>query len=93
MSQKQVSTALAADIQRVIDDSCEADTGNEILQMGTSNTDTCKEKPSRKTSTTKSRSSSSSSSNKPKEEQKKESADKRIDSLEKKNGRLPSKAP
>ena len=44
MSQKQVSTALAADIQRVIDDSCEADTGNEILQMGTSNTDTCKVK-------------------------------------------------
>ena len=90
MSQKQVSTTSAADIQRVIDDSCKAHTGNEILQMATSNNDTCKEKPSRKTSTTKSRSSSSSSPSKPPKKQKKESFDERIDSLEEKNGRTVS---
>lgn len=83
MSQKQVSTASAAEIQREIEASCDdSETGNGSLQMATAINDTCSEKPTKKTSTAKSRSSSSSS--KTKKDQKKESADKRIDSLEKK---------
>lgn len=79
MSQKQVSTASAAEIQREIEASCdESGNGNEKLQMATSNSDTCKEKPARKTSNSRSRSSSASTS------KKKESVDQRIDSLEKK---------
>ncbi|MCG8076955.1 MAG: hypothetical protein JAY75_12015 [Candidatus Thiodiazotropha taylori] len=83
MSQKQVSTASAAEIQREIEASCDdSETGNGTLQMASAINDTCSDKPTKKTSTAKSRSSSSSS--KTKKDQKKESADKRIDSLEKK---------
>ena len=79
MSQKHVLSATAADIQREIEARCkESEPGNENLQMAVPVKDTCTEKPTRKSSSTRSHSSSSSSKSK------KETMDKRMDSFEKK---------